>query len=190
MRESGRPARSWWRVLVQGVAVLALGLMLLIAPAASAVILYTLLGVFLLISGIGSIADGISGRSGRSRTWLLVGGFLSAVGGLVAVLNPVLGTVIATSAVAYVVALAAILNGALQLTGLRTRDHQGNERISWSALFQAVIKTGIGVLVILNPFFSGLLVLQIIGVWGAVGGAVLLLQSWRLRRIESNPKSA
>ena len=31
--------------------------------------------------------------------------------------------------------------------------------------------------------------LQIIGIWGAVGGAVLLLQSWRVRRIESNPST-
>lgn len=189
MKDNSRPPRSWWRVLVQGVAVFALGLMLLIAPAASAVILYTLLGIYLLISGIGSIADGISGRSERSRAWLLVGGSLSALGGLIAVLNPVVGPVIETGAVAYVVALAAILNGALQLTGLRTRDHRGNERISWSSLFQAVIKIGIGVLVIMNPFFSGLLMLQIIGIWGAVGGAVLLLNGWRLRRIESNPKS-
>ena len=187
MKDGSRTLRSWWRVLVQGVAVFALGLMLLIAPAASAVILYTLLGIYLLISGTGSIADGVSGRSERSRTWLLVGGSLSALGGLVAVLNPVVGTVIATTAVAYIVAFAALLNGALQLTGLRTRDHRGNERISWNSLFQAVIKIGIGVLVIMNPFFSGLLMLQIIGIWGAVGGAVLLLQSLRLRRIESNP---
>ena len=187
MKDRGRPARSWWRVLVQGVAVFALGLMLLIAPAASAVILYTLLGVYLLISGIGSISDGISGRSERSRVWLLVGGSLSALGGIVAVLNPVLGTVIATGIVAYVVAVAAILNGMLQLTGLRFRDHKGRERISWSSLFQAVVKIGLGILVILNPFFSGLLMLQIIGIWGAVGGAVLLLQSLRVRRIESNP---
>ena len=187
MRKNGRTARSWWRVLVQGVAVFALGLMLLIAPAASAVILYTLLGVYLLISGIGSIADGISGRSERSRAWLLVGGSLSALGGIVAVLNPVLGTVIATSIVAYVVAVAAIFNGVLQLTGLRYRDRKGRERISWSSLFQAVVKIGLGILVILNPFFSGLLMLQIIGIWGAVGGAVLVLQSLRVRRIESNP---
>lgn len=189
MKDRGRPARSWWRVMVQGVAVCALGLMLLIAPAASAVILYTLLGIYLLISGIGSIADAISGRSERSRTWLLVGGSVSALGGLVAVLNPVLGTVIASSVVGYVVAVAAMLNGALQLTGLRFRDPKGRERISWSSLFQAVVKIGLGILVILNPFFSGLLMLQIIGIWGTVGGAVLLLQSWRARRIESNPQS-
>lgn len=173
--------------MVQGVAVFALGLMLLIAPTASAVILYTLLGVYLLISGIGSIADGISGRSERSRAWLLVGGSLSALGGIVAVLNPILGTVIASSIVGYVVAAAAILNGALQLTGLRFRDHKGRERVSWSSLFQAVVKIGLGIMVILNPFFSGLLMLQIIGIWGTVGGAVLLLQSLHVRRIESNP---
>ena len=88
-------ALPWWLVLVEGVVVALLGLVLLVAPGASLVFLFWLLGVYLLIAGVLRVVGIFLDAS--SWGWKLAAGVLCLVAGLAIVSDPLWGTALASA---------------------------------------------------------------------------------------------
>ncbi len=168
-----------WLLLWGGLILILLGLALLVWPAAMTSIFYTLLGLLLLGYGLERVVSGLRSPSPYRRRQL-TGGLISIVAGLVAVINPLLGMLLVPGVLVLVIGLAAILNGMLQLSQFRQRDARSQVHNHWGALGLGVFKIGIGLLIVLNPVDSGLLLLRIVGAWIIVGGAVLTGISLRL----------
>jgi uncharacterized membrane protein HdeD (DUF308 family) len=76
----------WWLVLLEGIAAIILGLLLLTAPQATLLVLVQLLGIYWLVKGIFQI---ISIFIDSSRWgWKLFAGILGIVAGIIILGHP------------------------------------------------------------------------------------------------------
>jgi uncharacterized membrane protein HdeD (DUF308 family) len=106
-------ALPWWLVLVEGIVVALFGLILLVAPGASLVLLVWLLGIYLLVAGISRIVGIFLDPS--SWGWKLVAGVLSLIAGLAVLSNPLWSTTVASTWLVIIVGFLAMLQGAAGL---------------------------------------------------------------------------
>ena len=96
--EALRPANlnmPWWLVLLEGIAAIILGLLLLTSPGATVMILVQVLGLYWLIKGILQIVS-IFVDSSRWG-WKLFVGILGIVAGIVILRHPMVSAVLIPS---------------------------------------------------------------------------------------------
>jgi uncharacterized membrane protein HdeD (DUF308 family) len=165
-------ARSdWWRAVIWGVAGVIVGLFLLTRPIASALVLVTTLGLFLLLGGVVDTLHAVLTRV-EGWFWHIAGGVLLVLVGLFVLAQLLTGTVVAITLLFLIVALAVLANG---LIGLMQPGNRSVSRILLSAL-QVVLGA-----VLLVAFFNMLtlgMVVQIIGIVAVAGGISSILAAF------------
>lgn len=172
----------WWLVGLQGVAALALGLFLFLEPEGTAAFFWMAVGLYLFLYGIGNLLNALVRRKRHRSRWHWAGGLLSALGGLVAISNPLLGFYVTSTVLSYIVGIAAVCSGLTHFVRVRHTDEQGMRRIAWSVLIVGAFKIGFGVLIMVRPLGAGVFLLQFLGVWAILGGLLLLFLAYRLQR--------
>ena len=85
-----QPAQSnvWWVFLLQGIAAILLGLMLLTAPAATLLTLVTFLGFYWIVSGVLSLVQMFVDRS-VPWIWSFLIGIVGVAAGILIVRHPI-----------------------------------------------------------------------------------------------------
>jgi uncharacterized membrane protein HdeD (DUF308 family) len=78
---------AWWLFLLQGIAAILLGLMLLTNPGATLLALTTFLGFYLLITGVLSLVRVFVDRS-TAWIWSLLSGIVGILGRLLRAASP------------------------------------------------------------------------------------------------------
>ena len=112
IRRRHRP--RWWIALLLGLIGVVAGVIALIWPFPTAVVLAVLVGCWALVTGIIEIVSAVRQRRERRRTaWLVVAGLLSVVAGVLILIWPVHGAVavamlLGVFATAYGVVLAGL----------------------------------------------------------------------------------
>lgn len=172
----------WWVVGLQGLAALILGILLLTVPEATAAFFWVAVGLYLFLYGMGTLFNALFHRQLHRSRWQWLGGLLSAVGGLVAISNPMLGLNLTATVLSYVVGVAAIISGFTHFVRLRQVDERGFHHMTWSNLITGVFKIGFGVLIMARPLGAGLFLLQFLGAWAVLGGLALLFLAYRLQK--------
>src|SRR5262249_57084077 len=112
-----RAPSDWWIVLLQGIAVLVLGIFLISAPGMTTAVVVVLLGAFLMALGVLAIVR-IFAAGSRARqhwVWSLLIGILGIVAGLLVILNPLISTVLIPTTLIIVVGAIAIVMGILDV---------------------------------------------------------------------------
>jgi uncharacterized membrane protein HdeD (DUF308 family) len=127
VRRRQRP--RWWIALLLGLIGVVAGVIALIWPLGTAVVLALLIGGWALVSGVIEIVSALRQRRERRRTaWLVVAGLLSVVAGVLILLWPVHGAValavlLGVFATAYGVVLAGLAL-AVRRAGTMTSDDE------------------------------------------------------------------
>ena len=172
----------WWVVGLQGLAALMLGILLLVVPEATTAFFWVAVGLYLFLYGMGTLFNALFHRQLHRTRWQWLGGLLSAIGGLVAISNPMLGFNLAATVLSYIVGIAAVISGSTHFARLRQVDEWGVHHMTWSNLITGVFKIGFGVLIMARPLGAGLFLLQFLGAWALLGGLILLFLAYRLQR--------
>jgi uncharacterized membrane protein HdeD (DUF308 family) len=174
--------KTWWIPLIQGIAALTIGLLLLTRPAPTLVVLTIFLGAYWLVSGVFDAAGALSRRD-SDRHWLLalLGAVLSIIVGLFLLGRPVLGSIVTSVTLVAFLALGAILSGILSVVwAVRVRhDIQGE---GWIILF-GVLSILLGLLLLVSPVLSAIALIQVTGILAIIGGIAGIVTALRLRRI-------
>ena len=170
MRTTGR-----WILGGSGIATALLGLLLLIRPDWGATIFYTVLGAYLALVGVANLWDGLRRRRHPSRNRLLLGGALNLLAGIVAIANPMIALAVFPGVPLIVTGILAILFGIVQISQFRVRDQTGEMHTQWGRAAVGVATIGLGVLVIVNPVESSLVVVRAVGFTLMAVGMLLLL---------------
>jgi uncharacterized membrane protein HdeD (DUF308 family) len=118
---SGSAAVSRWWLLAVGIAGIAAGVITLLWPGLTAVLLIMFIGGWAIVVGISEIAGAIELRKEIDNEWLLIAtGLLSVLFGVVVILAPGAGAV----ALAWVIGSYSIVAGVLLVAlSLRLRKH-------------------------------------------------------------------
>jgi uncharacterized membrane protein HdeD (DUF308 family) len=165
----GLPRPPWWLVLLQGIASLIIGLLLLTETGVTVFYLVIFLGVYWLISGIFDLVSLFVDR--RHWGWKVFSGIIGIIAGLVIVRHPVWSGVLVPVTLVWVLALIGILIGLTHII----RAFTGG---GWGSAILGILSLLFGLILAFRPLESLVVLVLLVSVWAVVGGAVAIVVSF------------
>jgi uncharacterized membrane protein HdeD (DUF308 family) len=174
----GTPERIWVLVLLRGVLAATIGFYALVNPVATLLALIWVLGIYWIIDGSFLLITGFTGTAGKSKWWLiLLRALLSIIAGILIVANPILGLFTSVFLV-YIVGIQAIIGGGLELlAAMKSKQHLDN---GWVLILHGALAVIFGVMLLMAPLFSAVVLTQIIGAFALVLGVSAIFFAFRL----------
>lgn len=180
--------KYWWINLVRGVAALFLGLGLILSlglaldDATLKSMLSQFIGIYLLGSGIMSLIWGFSNRK-RWGLWFAAGA-LGLLGGVAFIVRPFIDGFLSSTLLTAILGIVIVLTGMVHmLGGFRTGDQYGR-KWAWEHFFLGLIEIGMGLVILVSPFFTAQTSGVALSIWGVIAGMGLILDAIRLRRAD------
>jgi uncharacterized membrane protein HdeD (DUF308 family) len=171
--EAPMPRRTWWLVVLRGLAALGFGLVAIFWPGISLAALVTLFGAYALVDGAVTLMLALRVPAGDpARSILTMTGIAGLVVGLVSVLWPQ----------ATVALLIYVLAGWLVLFGLIAIAHSLQMRKQvpgWPLSRGGILLVAIGLLLVLFPNAVAVAATWVLGILALLIGAGLLGFAWR-----------
>ena len=155
---------------VMAILFIALGVVLIINPELSAVVMCDIFAVVLLVIGIVRAFMYIRSRVREvGNRDLAVGVFFIAVAVLIFIFPERISSFIPS-----ILAILLVFGGADKLQDAFELRREGYDRW-WITLIMAIVVAGLGILIYFNPFTSAAMFMRIIGISLVVEGAVYLV---------------
>ena len=163
----------WWVFLLQGVAGILLGLMLITDPGATLVVVVTFLGFYWLFTGIMALVRVFVDRS-VPWFWSLLIGIIGILAGLVVLRHPLFAALTVPAVIVIVLGIEALVMGVLDIIG-------GFSGGGLGSFFLGVINLVIGLLLLASPLTAALAVPLVFGVLLLIQGVALIILAFRIR---------
>ncbi|MEV4800871.1 HdeD family acid-resistance protein [Nonomuraea sp. NPDC049421] len=174
----GDITRSWWLLLVRGIAAVIFGILALIWPGLTLLALVIFFGAYALVSGIFALFAGFR-HGARSRAWLIFSGIIGIVAGLVALAWPGITSI----ALLFVVAVWAIVSGVSEIVaGIQLRKRIDNE---WLLILGGALSVIFGVLLLARPGAGLLSLAWLIGIFAVLYGIAMIALAFRVKNFTS-----
>ena len=170
-------ARYWWAVVLRGVFAVLFGLLALIWPGVTILVLVTLFGAYAIVDGVIALGQAIMGGRGvaQRRGWLAIEGVAGIVVGLITFFWPGETTLV----LLWLIAVWAIVTGVLEIAAaIWLRREITNE---WWLALGGVLSIVFGVLMAVWPASGALALITLIGIYAIVFGVVLVVLGLRVR---------
>jgi uncharacterized membrane protein HdeD (DUF308 family) len=169
-----KPARSypWWLVLLQGIFAIILGLLLLVSPGMTTLVLIQFVGIYWLISGVFHIVGIFLDHSDWG--WKLFAGVLGVIAGLLVIQHPLWSTVLIPATLIVILGITALVFGIVSLIAV----FRGG---GWSAGIFGALGILIGLALLTEPLLSTTNLPMVVGVLALVGGIAAIVQAFRMR---------
>src|SRR4051794_33664193 len=139
-----RMTNRWWTLVVRGLFAIAFGILTILVPAAAVGGFVLLFAVYSLVDGVSSLAA-LSRASARDRWLHVLSGLLGIAAGLIALLWPG----ITALALFMVIAIWAIVVGAIELTVALARS--GEIEGDWLLVLGGILWIAFGVALLVWP---------------------------------------
>jgi len=162
----------WWLVLIEAIAAIMIGILLLINPGSTLAVLVRLLGFYFLITGVLSIISIFIDSSAWG--WKLFSGILGILAGIVIVDHPLWSTLIVPATFVIVIAIFAIIIGVINLI----HAFQG---AGWGKAALGALSILLGVVLLSRPLLATISLPLILGILALAGGLLALIDAFRLR---------
>jgi uncharacterized membrane protein HdeD (DUF308 family) len=167
-------AFPWWLVLIQGIAVLILGVLLLISPGVTTLILIQVLGIYWLIDGIFSLVRIFLKNTEIHWGWLLARGILGILAGIIVMQNPLWSTVLIPATLVIILGIQGIIGGIIGLV-------QAFRGGGWGAGILGALGLIFGIILLFNPLMGALVLPWVAGIWGIIGGIAAIIIAFKIR---------
>jgi uncharacterized membrane protein HdeD (DUF308 family) len=167
-------AESWWAVGLRGIFGILFGLICLLTPGVAVEVFVILFAAYMLVDGVFAIVGGIkAARNGERWGLLILEGIVDLAAGLVAVLWPAITLV----ALIWIVAIWAIVSGALMLSAAfaLNLDHG-----RWWLALGGIASVIFGILLVIEPLIGAVVLTLWIGAYALVFGIFLLILAFQL----------
>jgi uncharacterized membrane protein HdeD (DUF308 family) len=167
-------ADSWWAVGLRGLLGVAFGLICLLVPSAAILALILLFSAYMLVDGVLAIASGIKAARNEERWGLLIlEGVVDLAAGVIAFVWPAITTV----AFVILIAVWAVISGALMLTAALTLkiDHG-----RWWLALGGIASVIFGIVLLIAPVVGAVVLTWWLGAYAIVFGVMLLVLAFQL----------
>ncbi|MCS6847744.1 MAG: DUF308 domain-containing protein [Anaerolineae bacterium] len=172
--------KTWWIPLIQGIAAVIIGVLLLTNPVPTLFSLVIFLGAFWLVGGIFDIIGAFTRRdTDKGWWWTLIGGIISIIAGLFLLGNPVASIVGLPVAIAILIGAIAIVSGIFNIIwAIRVRNEIQGE--GWIILW-GIISIVLGIALLSAPLLSAVSLVLVGAVLAILGGIAMIISAFRLR---------
>ncbi len=162
----------WWLVLINGIAALILGILLITNTGATIFILVQFLGIYWLISGIFSIIAIFVDSS--SWGWKLFSGILGIIAGILVLNHSLWSALLVPTVLVIIIGIQGIIVGILGLV-------QAFKGAGWGAGILGALSIIFGIILLANPILGAAALPWVLGIFGIVGGIAAIIAAFRLR---------
>jgi uncharacterized membrane protein HdeD (DUF308 family) len=160
-----------WLVMFQGIVVLILGILLLVYPVQTLIIIITFLGVWWLISGLFTLFGIVSDRAGWG--WKLLVGIVGIIAGILVLAYPLYSAIIIPTLLAIFVGVAGLIIGVVYLV-------QAFWGGGWGIGILGIVSIIFGFLLIAHPLIGVAVLVLIISIFTIIGGIVSIIFAVRM----------
>jgi uncharacterized membrane protein HdeD (DUF308 family) len=171
----------WWTILLRGVAAIAFGLVTLIAPRTSLVVLVVAFGVYAIADGLVHLF-GAGGWPREARVWVVLHGLLSLAAGAVALTWPGLAAIWLVMMIAAWAGLVGVVQIAVSMQ-LHRSLHGG----AWLLATAGMLSIALAIALFVTPAAAVTALLWMIGIYALVIGVLLVAMGVRLRAAPHSP---
>ena len=169
---SGEKQVPWWLVLVQGIAAIIIGVLLLIEPRMTTAILVQVMGIYFLVAGIVNLVSLFVDRTAWG--WKLVLGILGIVAGMTIIQHPLWSSVLVPATLALILGIDGLIFGIVGLV-------QAFQGAGWGAGILGVLSIIFGILMITNTVIAGFALPFVLGIFAVMGGILALVAAFQMR---------
>ncbi|HUS94051.1 MAG TPA: HdeD family acid-resistance protein [Patescibacteria group bacterium] len=162
----------WWLVLIEGIAAVIIGLMLLAKPGMTTAILVQIVGIYWFIAGILSIVSIFIDSSAWG--WKLIIGILGILAGLLIIRHPLYSTFLVPTTLIIILGIEGIIIGAINIF----RAFKG---AGWGAGILGALSIIFGILLLANPAMGALALPFVLGIFAIVGGIMAVVAAFRMK---------
>lgn len=166
-------SKVWWVFLLQGIAGIALGLLLITEPGATTIAIVTFLGIYWLIMGIFALVRVFVDHS-VPWVWSLLVAIVGILAGLSVIKHPLLAAIGVPTAIVVIVAIQGLLMGGLEIFSVFWGGGIGS-------FILGAIYVVISLLLLAKPVAAAIAVPLVVGVLLLVQGAALIALALRAR---------
>jgi uncharacterized membrane protein HdeD (DUF308 family) len=177
-------SRFCWTLALRGVVAILFGVLALIWPHLTLLVLVALFAAYALLSGAASTIGAIKSRKNDEDWWmLLMLGLVGLGAGVVAVVHPALTALV----LVLVMGANAMITGVLDIAlAVRLRKFIRGE---WLLILSGILSIAFGVLVFLYPDTGALTLVWLISAYALITGVLLLALAFYLRQRTRNVQS-
>ena len=169
-------SNAWWLLLLQGISAVVLGFLLITQPRSTTEVIVAFIGVYWLVTGIFSIVRIFNAATRAHWGWSLAGGIIGIVAGILVLKHPLSSAVLLPETLIVIIAIEGIFIGIFEIA----RAMQGD---GLSAYVLGILNILIGFFLWLNPFAAALSLPILMGVFGFVGGIILIVHAFQVRNL-------
>ena len=168
--------QAWPVLMVRAVLALALGLVMLIVPGVTLLLVAWAFGIYALVDGAAQVVDAIRRRQ-RPRWWIaLLLGLIGVVAGVIALIWPFLTAVV----LAVLVGCWALLTGVIEIVSAM-RQRRERRRTAWLVV-AGLLSVVAGVLILIWPVHGAFALAMLLGAFATAYGVVLAGLALAVRR--------
>ena len=168
--------QAWPVLMVRAVFALALGLVMLIVPGVTLLLVAWAFGIYALVDGAAQVVDAIRRRQ-RPRWWIaLLLGLIGVVAGVIALIWPFRTAVL----LAVLVGCWALVTGVIEIVSAM-RQRRERRRTAWLVV-AGLLSVVAGVLILIWPVHGAVAVAMLLGVFATAYGVVLAGLALAVRR--------
>lgn len=178
-------AKSWWVLLLRGIAAIVFGVLAFAWPGLTLVTLVLLYGAFALVDGVLSLIAAFTSSAKPIPTWwLIVVGLLGIGAGVVTFLWPGITAVL----LVMFIGAWALVHGIFEIIGaIQLRKEIDNE---WMLIFGGLLSVLFGVVVLIAPGAGAIGLVWAIAAYSIVFGITFVALALRLRSHRHSTVSA
>jgi len=167
-------AQHWWAVGLRGILAIIFGLICLLTPGIAVGAFVLVFAAYMFVDGVLAIISGIrAARSGEQWGLLILEGIIDLAAGILAVVWPAITLI----ALVWIVAIWAIVSGALMLGAAFSLNIDYGR---WWLALGGIASLIFGILLIIEPFIGAVVLTLWIGAYALVFGGFLLVLAFRL----------
>ena len=176
-KATGVSALPWWLVLLNGIAGVIIGFLLITSPAGTLVFLIQVIGLYWFISGIFSIVAIFIDSTGWG--WNLFSGILGIIAGIVVLNHPLWSAVLLPNVLVLILGIEGLIIGVISVI-------QGFRGAGWGAIILGALSVVFGIILIgaygRDPIRTAVTVAWIGGIFALVAGIGGIFAAFRMRK--------
>ena len=162
----------WWLVLINGIAALILGIMLITSPGTTTLILVQFLGIYWMVSGIFQIIGMFIDSTAWG--WKLFAGIIGILAGISILNHPLLSPLVVGSTFVIIIGVQGIIFGGVSI-------YQAFKGAGWGTGILGALSALFGIVLLFNPVMSAIALPWTLGILGIVGGIAAIVAAFRLK---------
>ena len=157
---------AWWIILLQGILSIIIGLLFIVSPKLTTLMIVQILGIYWMVSGVFSLVSIFVDN--HLWGWKLFSGAIGILAGIYVVQNPVLAAIFIPAVMVTVLGIQGIMYGIILFI-------EAFKGLGVGSAILGVLSILLGIVLIASPLFAVKWFILMLGVVSIIGGLVAII---------------